>query len=135
MRPIPPTTEIHLQKEEEQPGSIDAEIALLSEQRAMHVVRRYQTLSVNMSANADVQSAKVPEVLLPVAPPVSLYANLVPLARLSVQLRALLRVTLYRRLAELSFRGVDFCQLPREVMKDICHDMTSTIFAVKWPID
>ena len=35
---------------------------------------------------------------------------------------ALLRVTLYRRFAELSFRGVDFCQLPREVMKDICHD-------------
>ena len=28
----------------------------------------------------------------------------------------------YRRLAELSFRGVAFCQLPREVMKDVCHD-------------
>ena len=62
------------------------------------------------------------------APPVSSYANLLqewPLARLSVQLRhigVLLRVTLYRRIAELSFRGIDFCQLPREVMKDICHD-------------
>ena len=123
-----PTTEIYLQEEEEQSGSIDAEIALLSEQRAMHVVHRYQTLSVNTSASADAHSAKAPEGLPPVAPPVSLYANLPqewPLARLSVQLRhigVLLRVTLYRRLAELSFRGIDFCQLPREVMKDICHD-------------
>ena len=81
-----------------------------------------------MSANAEAQSAAAPEVLPPVAPPVSLYANLPqewPLARLSVQLRhigVLLRVTLYRRLAELSFRGVAFCQLPREVMKDICQD-------------
>ena len=63
--------------------------------------------------------------------PLSLYANLPqewPLARLSVQLRhigVLLRVTLYRRLAELGFRGVDFCQLPREVMKDICQDFDS----------
>ena len=76
-----PTTDIYLQEEEEQSGSVDAEIALLSEQRAMHVVHRYQTLSVNVSANADAQSAKAPEVL----PPVSLYANLPqerPLARL-----------------------------------------------------
>ena len=81
-----------------------------------------------MSANAEAQSAAAPEVFPPVAPPVSLYANLPqewPLARLSVQLRhigVLLRVTLYRRLAELSFRGVAFCQLPREVMKNICQD-------------
>ena len=39
------TTEIYLQEEEEQSGSLDAEIAL-SEQRAMHVAHRYQTLSV-----------------------------------------------------------------------------------------
>ena len=62
------------------------------------------------------------------APPVSLYANLPqewPLARLSVQLRhigVLLRVTLYRRAAELNFRGVDFRHLPREVMRSICYD-------------
>ena len=90
----------------------------------MHVVHRYQTLSVNMPANAEAQSAVAPEVLPPVAPPVNLPQEW-PLARLSVQLRhigVLLRVTLYRRLAELSFRGVAFCQLPREVMKDICQD-------------
>ena len=83
----------------------------------MHVVHRYQTLSVNMPANAEAQSAVAPEVLPPVAPPVNLPQEW-PLARLSVQLRhigVLLRVTLYRRLAELSFRGVAFCQLPREV--------------------
>ena len=89
-------------------------------------MHRYQTLSVKASENAGAQSAKAPGVLPPVAPPVSLYANLPqewPLARLSVQLRhigVLLTVTLYRRLAEFSFRGVDFCKLPREVMKYIC---------------
>ena len=62
------------------------------------------------------------------APPVSLYANLPqewPLARLSVQLRhigVLLRVTLYRQAAELSFRGVDFRHLPREVMRSISYN-------------
>ena len=48
-----------------------------------------------------------------------------PLARLSVQLRhisALLRVTLYRRLAELSFRGTPFHQLPREAVREIRRD-------------
>ena len=65
------------------------------------------------------------------APSVSLYANLPqewPLARLSVQLRhigVLLRVTLYRRRAELSFREVALCQLPREVMRDISRDFDS----------
>ena len=81
-----------------------------------------------MTARASAETAEKLETLPPVAPPVSLYANLPqnwPLARLSVQLRhigALLRVTLYRQIAELNFRGIDFCQLPREVMKDICHD-------------
>ena len=37
----------------------------------------------------------------------------------------LLRVTLYRRAAELSFRGIDFCKLPREVMKDIYQDFNN----------
>ena len=73
----------------------------------------------------------MPPALPLVSPPVSLYANLPqewPLARLSVQLRrigVLLRVTLYRRLAELSFRGVDFRQLPREVMRNICYDFNN----------
>ena len=46
-------------------------------------------------------------------------------ARLSVQLRhigVLLRVTLCRRVAELSFCGVDFRQLLRKVMRNICCD-------------
>ena len=49
-------------------------------------------------------------------------------SRLSVQLRhigVLLRVTLYRRVAELIFRGVDFRQLPREVMRNICYDFNN----------
>ena len=123
-----PTKEIYLQEVEEQSGSVDTEITLLAEQRAMHMVHRYQTLSVEMAARASAETAEKLEALPPVAPPVSLYANLPqewPLARFSVQLRhigVLLRVTLYRRVAELSFRGIDFCQLPREVMKDICHD-------------
>ena len=62
------------------------------------------------------------------APPVALYANLPtewPLARISVytrHIRVLLRVTLNRRLAELSFRGVEFLHLPREVIKHIRED-------------
>ena len=62
------------------------------------------------------------------APPVALYANLPtewPLARISVYTRhigVLLRVTLNRRLAELSFRGVEFQHLPREVIKHTRED-------------
>ena len=48
----------------------------LAEQRAMHVVHRYQTLSVKMSAHEGARSAVEPEALPPVAPPISLYANL-----------------------------------------------------------
>ena len=86
------TQEIYLQKADDQSGPVDADIT--------HP---------------------------PMASPVSLYANLQewPLARLSVQLRhigVLLRVTLYRRAAELNFRGVDFRHLPREVMRSICND-------------
>ena len=47
-----------------------------------------------------------------------------PLARLSVQLRhvGLLRVTLHRRLAELSFRNVPFNLLPRELVREVRRD-------------
>ena len=64
----------------------------------------------------------------PLAPPVALYANLPiewPLARISVYTRhisVLLRVTLNRRLAELSFRGVEFRHLPREVIRHTRED-------------
>ena len=93
------TQETHLQEADDQSGPVDADITHLAEQRAMQMV-----------------------------PPVSLYANLPqewPLARLSVQLRhigVLLRVTLYRRVAELNFRGVDFRHLQQEVMRSICYD-------------
>ena len=71
-----PTKEIYLQEEEEQSGSVDTEITLLAEQRAMHMVHRYQTLSVEMTARASAETAEELEALPPVAPPVSLYANL-----------------------------------------------------------
>ena len=64
----------------------------------------------------------------PVAPPVALYATLPtewPLARISVYTRhigVLLRVTVNRRLAELSFRRVEFQHLPREVIKHTRED-------------
>ena len=125
------TKEIYPQETEEQSGSVDTDITHLAEQRAMQMVHRYQTLSVEMLARASAETAAMPAALPPVAPPVSLYANLPqewPLARLSVQLRhigVLLRVTLYRRVAELSFRGVDFRQLPREVMRNICYDFNN----------
>ena len=62
------------------------------------------------------------------APPVALYANLPvewPLARISVYTRhisVLLRVTLNRRLAEISLRGIDFRYLPREVIRHTRED-------------
>ena len=65
-----------------------------------------------------------------------LYANLPsewPLARVSMWMRhisVLLRVTLYRRSAELSFRGVDFKHLPREVVKHAQQDFDTVCGAV-----
>ena len=92
---------------------------------------------LTMSQLGNSQTAILPEgdhattMLPPVVPPVSLYANLPqewPLARLSVQVRhisVLLRVTLFRRVAELNFRGVDFRTLPREVMRNIVYDFNN----------
>ena len=120
-----PTTEIFLEE------AVDADITHLAEQRAMHTVFRYQTLAVQHAAQASPGSAVAPTTLPPVAPAVSLYANLPqewPLARLSVQLRhigVLLRVTLFRRVAELNFRGIEFRSLPREVMTSIIHDFNN----------
>ena len=106
------TQEIYLQEADDQSGPVDADITHLAEQRAMQVALRYQMLSVERITQTSPHTAEPPT-----APPVSLYANLPqewPLARLSVQLRhigVLLRVTLYRRAAELNFRGVDFRHL------------------------
>ena len=103
-------------------------LALLSEQRAMQVVHRFQTLSILALKEPDEQTDARPEDLPPTAAPTSLLAMLPqewPLARLSVQLRhvgVLLRVTPYRRLAELSFRGAPFNLLPREVAREVRRD-------------
>ena len=128
-----PTTEIFLEEADDQSGPVDADITHLAEQRAMHTVLRYQTptLAVKYINKTSSASTEAPTTLPPAAPPVSRYANLPqewPLARLSVQLRhigVLLRVTLYRRVAELNFRGVDFQRLPREVMRNITYDFNN----------
>ena len=126
-----PTTEIFLEEADDQSGPVDADITHLAEQRATHTVLRYQTLAVKHINKTSSASAEAPTILSPVAPPVSLYANSPqewPLARLSVQLRhigVLLRVTLYRRVAELNFRGVEFRRLPREVMRSITYDFNN----------
>ena len=121
------TQEIYLQEADDQSGPVDADITQLAEESSMHMVFRYQMLSIERIAQASPHTAELPTTLPPV-PPVSLYADLPqewPLARLSVQLRhigVLLRVTLFRRAAELNFRGVPFRHIPREVLKSICHD-------------
>ena len=126
-----PATEIFLAEADDQSGPVDADIAHLAEQRAMHMLLRYQTQAVKHSTQTSTNTADATTILPPVAPPVSLYANLPqewPLARLSVQVRhisVLLRVTLYRRVAELNFRGVDFRTLPREVMRNIVYDFNN----------
>ena len=77
-------------------------LALLSEQRAMQVVHRFQTLSILALKEPDEQTDARPEDLPPTAAPTSLLA--------------------YRRLAELSFRGAPFNLLPREVVREVRRD-------------
>ena len=124
-----PTSEIDLRDNEN--GPVDADLTHMAEQRAMQIVHRYQTAAIELIKQANAPASEVAHsanTTSIVAPPTSLYANLPqewPLARLSLQLKhigVMLRVTLYRRLAELSFRGVDFRQLPREVMMHFCRD-------------
>ena len=97
----------------------------------MHSLLRYQMQAVKYNTHTSTNSGNATTMLPPAVPPVSLYANLPqewPLARLSVQVRhisVLLRVTLYRRVAELNFRGVDFRALPREVMRNIVNDFNN----------
>ena len=127
-------------------GLAEADLKVQSEQRAMQELYRFQKLSLQAFQPADAavpttppttaeQETAVP-VQPPVAPPISLYANLPsewPLARISVWMRhisVLLRVTLYRRLAELSFRGVDFKHLPREVVKNTQQDFDTVCGAM-----
>ena len=141
------TVEIALGDEGDHAGLAEADLTVQSEQRAMQELYRFQKQSMLRRAPEGNQSAPVPtqpasttaanaaqearatqSAALPVAPPVSLYANLPsewPLARISVYTRhigVLLRVTLNRRLAELSFRGVAFLDLPREVIKHTIED-------------
>ena len=58
-----PTKEIYLEEAEEQSGSVDTEITQLAEQRAMQMVHRYQTLSVEMIARASAETAERLEAL------------------------------------------------------------------------
>ena len=132
--------EIALGEEGDHAGLAEADLTVQSEQRAMQELYRFQKHSMPTTQTEGVESASVQTqptaakaaqaaqeaVELdqpPLAPPVALYANLPtewPLARISVYTRhisVLLRVTLNRRLAELSFRGVEFQHLPREVIK------------------
>ena len=124
--------EIALGEEGDHAGLAEADLTVQSEQRAMQELYRFQKHSMPTTQTEGVESASVQTqptaakaaqaaqdqaaqaVELdqpPLAPPVALYANLPtewPLARISVYTRhisVLLRVTLNRRLAELSFRG------------------------------
>ena len=114
--------EITLGDDGEHAGLAEADLTVQSEQRAMQELYRYQKHSLLAMRAGGV------EPLMPLAPPVSVYANLPtewPLARISVYMRhisVLLRVTLNRRLAELSFRGVEFRLLPREVVRHTKED-------------
>ena len=139
--------EIALGEEGDHAGLAEADLTVQSEQRAMQELHRFQKHSMPTtqtegveSASAqtqptaakaaqDAQAAQAVELdQPPLAPPVALYANLPtewPLARIGVYTRhisVLLRVTLNRRLAESSFRGVEFQHLPREVIKHTRED-------------
>ena len=120
------TAEIYLQEETEQAGAVDTDLALQSEQRAMQELHRFQKLPL--------QALDQPDAPLPNAPPT--YAMLPkewPLARMSVLTRhvsVLLRGTLLRHLAELSFQGVAFTELPREVVRDVRRDFDGVCGAV-----
>ena len=104
---------------------MDAEITHLAEQRAMQMVHRYQALSVEVDARTSAETAETPAALLPwrlQSACTLTYRRSGPLhaSVSSCVTGVLLRVALHRRLAELSFRGVDFWQLPRKVMRNIC---------------
>ena len=144
------TVEIALGDEGDHAGLAEADLTVQSEQRAMQELYRFQKQSMPRRSTKDNKSASVqtqPAFTTaanaaqeaqatqsaelghsPVVPPVAVYANLPsewPLARISVYTRhigVLLRVTLNRRLAELSFRGVAFPDLPREVIKHTIED-------------
>ena len=105
-------------------------MAHLAEQRAMHSLLRCQTQAVKCNAHTSTNSGNATTMLPPAVPPVSLCesATRMALTRLGVQVRhisALLRVTLYRRVAELNFRGVDFQALPRELMRNIVRNFNN----------
>ena len=122
------TAEIYIQElqphkeEQEQAGTVHTDIALQSEQRAMQELHRFQKLSL--------LDPSQPGASPPAPPPTNLYPMLPrewPLARMSV-----LRVTLLRRLAELSFRGIGFTELPREVVREVHHDVDGICGAVAY---
>ena len=102
-------------EEQEQAGTVHTDLALQSEQRATQELHRFQKLSL--------QALNQPDTL----------PREWPLARMSVSMRhvsVLLRVTLLRRLAELSFRGFAFTEPPREVVREVQHDVDGVCGAV-----
>ena len=69
-------TQIFLEETDDRAGTVDADITHLAEQRAMHTVLRYQMQALRHSAPADSSFVVESAALAPVAPPLSLYANL-----------------------------------------------------------
>ena len=130
--------EITLGDEGEHAGLAETDLAVQSEQRATQELYRFQKYSILALGTDEAEQSKAQSISaaapnaeqnrFPSALPVSVYANLPiewPLARISVYMRhinVLLRVTLHRRLAELSFRGWDFRLIPREVVKHVKED-------------
>ena len=57
------TTEIYIQETEEQSGSVNTDITHLAEQRAMQMVHRYQTLSVEVLGRAQTETEAMPAAL------------------------------------------------------------------------
>ena len=136
--------EIALGEEGDHAGLAEADLTVQSEQRAMQELYRFQKHSMPTTQTEGVESASVQTqptaakaaqaaqaaqaVELdqpPLAPPVANLLTEWPLARISVYTRhisVLLGVTLNRRLAELSFRGVEFQHLPQEVIKHTRED-------------
>ena len=71
-----PMREIFLEETDDRAGTVDADITHLAEQRATRTVLRYQMQALRHSAPADSSAFEESTALAPVAPPLSLYANL-----------------------------------------------------------
>ena len=66
-----PAVEIFLADADDQSGPVDADIAHLAEQRAMHSLLRYQTQAVKFYTHTSTNSGNATAMLPPGVPPVS----------------------------------------------------------------